>query len=176
MDSTINPDYPVYTSANIGEVLPGVITPLTWSVLGSVLEHGFVEGARYYSLMEEKPKDNIFLAYFYNRAFLNLSYLCSLAHKIPGTSVEDAKKTVLGENYSQDFSKLGKRPSGIIKTLAVSTRTFRFLFSVKRRLKSNEEEIEKLLDDSVKYRGKLDGKVGAAFSSAGGRGGGNQIQ
>ena len=35
-------------------------------------------------------------------------------------------------------------------------------------------EIKKLLDDSVRYHGKLDGKVGAAFSSAGGRGGGNE--
>ena len=35
-------------------------------------------------------------------------------------------------------------------------------------------EIKKLLDDSVRYHGKLDGKVGAAFSSSGGRGGGNE--
>ncbi len=35
-------------------------------------------------------------------------------------------------------------------------------------------EIKKLLDDSVKYHGKLDGKVGAAFSSSGGIGGGNE--
>ena len=35
-------------------------------------------------------------------------------------------------------------------------------------------DIKKLLDDSVKYHGKLDGKVGAAFSSSGGIGGGNE--
>ena len=35
-------------------------------------------------------------------------------------------------------------------------------------------EIKKLLDDSVKYHGKLDGKVGAAFSSSGAMGGGNE--
>ncbi|MGB9597937.1 MAG: flavodoxin family protein [Candidatus Poribacteria bacterium] len=35
-------------------------------------------------------------------------------------------------------------------------------------------EIKKLLDDSVKYHGKLDGKVGAAFSSSGGVAGGNE--
>jgi NAD(P)H dehydrogenase (quinone) len=35
-------------------------------------------------------------------------------------------------------------------------------------------EIKKLLDDSVSHHGELDGKVGAAFSSAGGRGGGNE--
>jgi NAD(P)H dehydrogenase (quinone) len=35
-------------------------------------------------------------------------------------------------------------------------------------------EIKKLLDESVKYHGKLEGKVGAAFSSSGGVGGGNE--
>ena len=35
-------------------------------------------------------------------------------------------------------------------------------------------QIKKLLDESVKYHGKLEGKVGGAFSSAGGIGGGNE--
>jgi NAD(P)H dehydrogenase (quinone) len=35
-------------------------------------------------------------------------------------------------------------------------------------------EIKKLLDDSVKFHGKLDGKVGAAFASSANIGGGNE--
>ncbi|MDD3629388.1 MAG: flavodoxin domain-containing protein [Actinomycetota bacterium] len=35
-------------------------------------------------------------------------------------------------------------------------------------------EIKKLFDESVKFHGKLDGKVGAAFSSSGEIGGGNE--
>jgi len=35
-------------------------------------------------------------------------------------------------------------------------------------------ELKKLFDDSVKFHGKLDGKVGAAFSSAANIGGGNE--
>lgn len=35
-------------------------------------------------------------------------------------------------------------------------------------------EIKKLIDDTVKFHGKLDGKVGAAFSSAANIGGGNE--
>lgn len=35
-------------------------------------------------------------------------------------------------------------------------------------------EIKRLLDDSVKFHGKLDGKVGAAFSSSANVGGGNE--
>lgn len=35
-------------------------------------------------------------------------------------------------------------------------------------------ELKKLIDDSVKFHGKLDGKVGAAFSSSANIGGGNE--
>lgn len=35
-------------------------------------------------------------------------------------------------------------------------------------------EIKKFLDESVKYHGKLEGKVGGAFSSSGGLAGGNE--
>ena len=35
-------------------------------------------------------------------------------------------------------------------------------------------QVKKLLDESVKYHGRLAGKVGGAFSSAGGVGGGNE--
>jgi len=35
-------------------------------------------------------------------------------------------------------------------------------------------EVKKLLDDSVKFHGRLDGKVGAAFSSSANVGGGNE--
>ncbi len=35
-------------------------------------------------------------------------------------------------------------------------------------------EIKKILDDSVKYHGRLDGKAGAAFSSSANVGGGNE--
>jgi NAD(P)H dehydrogenase (quinone) len=35
-------------------------------------------------------------------------------------------------------------------------------------------EIKKLLDDSVEFHGKLDGKIGAAFSSSANIGGGNE--
>lgn len=39
---------------------------------------------------------------------------------------------------------------------------------------SMASEIKKLLDDSIKFHGKLDGKIGGAFSSSGNIGGGNE--
>jgi NAD(P)H dehydrogenase (quinone) len=39
---------------------------------------------------------------------------------------------------------------------------------------SMASELKKLLDDSIKFHGKLDGKIGGAFSSSGNIGGGNE--
>jgi len=39
---------------------------------------------------------------------------------------------------------------------------------------SMASEVKKLLDDSIKFHGKLDGKIGGAFSSSGNIGGGNE--
>ena len=39
---------------------------------------------------------------------------------------------------------------------------------------SMASEVKKLLDDSIKLHGKLDGKIGGAFSSSGNIGGGNE--
>jgi len=39
---------------------------------------------------------------------------------------------------------------------------------------ANEEAIKLFLDDSIKFHGKLDGKIGGAFSSSGNIGGGNE--
>lgn len=39
---------------------------------------------------------------------------------------------------------------------------------------SMASEVKKLLDDSIKFHGKLDGKIGGAFSSSGSIGGGNE--
>ena len=39
---------------------------------------------------------------------------------------------------------------------------------------SMASEVKKLLDDSIEFHGKLDGKIGGAFSSSGNIGGGNE--
>lgn len=41
LDTPFDPDFPVYTRANAGEILPDPITPLSWSLIGPGLEEGF---------------------------------------------------------------------------------------------------------------------------------------
>jgi pyruvate,water dikinase len=148
MDTPIDPDYPIYTSANIGEVLPGAITPVTWSTLGEVLQKGFVEAERYYGIHDEATSDQVFLGYFSNRVFLNLAYLCAQTIRIPGTSVEDLKRTILGENDTYAFEPLvsaGNRLS-LRSSATFLAQSQAFFLSMARLVEQNERDIELLLD------------------------------
>jgi pyruvate,water dikinase len=82
------------TRANVGEVVPGPMTPLSWSVLGAFLEHGFRhEAARIHVLPDEAPP---FLVLFRRRAYLNLDLVIEVASRMPGVSTADVERLILG--------------------------------------------------------------------------------
>jgi hypothetical protein len=52
-DTTIDADFPVYSRAHTAVVLPGVLSPLAWDLLGPALEEG-VDGDRGVVLVVER--------------------------------------------------------------------------------------------------------------------------
>lgn len=92
-DTTVDPAYPEYTLSNIGEVLPGVLTPLTMSDLDS-LDYGFVKTNRDFGLMKgiEPASEMTFLGLFYGRCHINLSVIKAVAAKVPGGSASEFER------------------------------------------------------------------------------------
>ena len=43
IDDEPSPAFPLYTRGNVGEVFPTVVSPLTWSLFGPVVERGWRE-------------------------------------------------------------------------------------------------------------------------------------
>ncbi|MCA9580579.1 MAG: hypothetical protein KC416_02215 [Myxococcales bacterium] len=72
----------VWTNANVGEALPGVATPLTWSVLSVFSDHGFRKA--FGGLGCSVPDDAELVANFRGRIYLNLSEIGSIASQVPG--------------------------------------------------------------------------------------------
>lgn len=72
----------VWSNVNVGEALPGVVTPLTWSVLSGFSERGF----RYAfgSLGCTVPRDAELVGNFRGRIYLNLSEFMSILSQVPG--------------------------------------------------------------------------------------------
>jgi len=96
----------VYTRANIGEVVPGVLSPLNASLGGRVLDAGFIMLARMLGMWEpfldEVPPEVVrgeqaaYVGIFYGHAYLNLTLLTRGAALIPGTSPEALEEQYLG--------------------------------------------------------------------------------
>ncbi len=72
----------VWSNINVGEALPGVATPLTWSVLSSFSDHGFRKA--FAALGCSVPKQAQLVGNFRGRIYLNLSELSQIAAQVPG--------------------------------------------------------------------------------------------
>jgi len=83
------------TRANVGEVLPGPIAPLSWTSVVAFLEGGFQGVARRAGLL---PPDvtGPFLVHYRQRVYLNLSLCLDVGMRLPGVTLRDAERLVLG--------------------------------------------------------------------------------
>jgi len=82
------------TRANVGEVLPDPVTPLTWSTVGAFLEQGFRGVAAAAGLLPERAAP--FLVLHRRRLYLNLTLCVEVAARLPGVTAADAERLFLG--------------------------------------------------------------------------------
>lgn len=71
----------VWSSANVGEALPGVATPFTWSVASDYSESGFRKA--FATLGCSVPKNTHLVASVHGRIYLNLSKFMDVAAQVP---------------------------------------------------------------------------------------------
>ncbi len=74
----------VWSNLNVGEALPGVATPLTWSVLSKFSEVGFRRA--FAALGCSVPSDAELVGNFRGRIYLNMSEFTAIAAQVPGLS------------------------------------------------------------------------------------------
>ncbi|MDD5224013.1 MAG: PEP/pyruvate-binding domain-containing protein [bacterium] len=96
-DTPIDPRFAEYTSANISEVVPGVLTPFTLSgMIG--LETGWRLPNLELGLFElpPNPPTYIFIGFFYGRAHLNITTFRKMTAQIPGASAAEFDRPIPG--------------------------------------------------------------------------------
>lgn len=74
----------VWSNLNVGEALPGVATPLTWSVLSKFSDAGFRRA--FAALGCSVPRDAELVGNFRGRIYLNMSEFTAIAAQVPGLS------------------------------------------------------------------------------------------
>jgi phosphohistidine swiveling domain-containing protein len=72
----------VWSNVNVGEALPGVVTPFTWSVLSQFSDRGFRRA--FAALGCTVPKDAELVGAFRGRIYLNMSEFTAIASQVPG--------------------------------------------------------------------------------------------
>jgi hypothetical protein len=94
--TTVDPRYPCYSRGNIGEVVPGCVSPLGWSLMVPALEHAFRSfSARTYTLPPLGPEP-IIVGTFYRRLYLNVSVFLAMADAVPGGSRAEVRDELIG--------------------------------------------------------------------------------
>ncbi len=132
-------DNEVWTSANVQEVLPGLLTPLSMSSGSRSSQAAFVEGYRELGLIgrNESPP---WLAFFYNRAYLNVGTTRRLGSRALGSNGDSVEIQYLGGETFGDLPQesLRTRLPFIVKSLLPLGK---LLFTARSRTERYEREV-----------------------------------
>ncbi len=94
-DTTLDPDYPVLTRGNAGEIMPDIVSPLSATVFFPPLERGWRRSfTETWDVMDWPACPTTFAPIVGGRFYINISAFRRLADLTPGTSPEDIDRTL----------------------------------------------------------------------------------
>ncbi len=96
LNTPIDPRYPLYSNGNIGEVLPGCITPLSWSYIGPTIEHAFRSQGIALGVMKRSGPEYQVLGFFYHRPYICVSFMEDVAARTPGLTPDTIHEEFIG--------------------------------------------------------------------------------
>jgi pyruvate,water dikinase len=91
-------DDDLWTSANVQEILPGLLTPLTMSVFEETVPRAYTMDYQRLKLLA-KDENPVFMGLFYNRAFLNVTATRLIADRAIGGNADSLEHRYLGGEY-----------------------------------------------------------------------------
>ncbi|HSB61305.1 MAG TPA: PEP/pyruvate-binding domain-containing protein, partial [Vicinamibacteria bacterium] len=128
------------TRANVGEVLPDPVTPLTWTTVGAFLEHGFRAVAAETGLAPEDAAP--FLVLHRRRLYLNLSLSAEVAARLPGVTAAAAERLILGPSAAEARPRV--RLASLPGLVVVALRLLRLSGRLPARVRAAEEALAEL--------------------------------
>jgi phosphohistidine swiveling domain-containing protein len=103
-DPTIGSSEPgrYWTSTNLGEATPDVMSPMCWSVWADAAEISWLQAMQDFGVLSPKqvfaspdPNDRG-LSYFYGQGAFNVDAVCALVARLPGVSGRDFERDLMG--------------------------------------------------------------------------------
>jgi phosphohistidine swiveling domain-containing protein len=88
-----------YTTTNVGEAMPGVLTPLSWSLWGPVADHAMREGAYAIGVFSQSERaagaPNI-VDIFSGRVAMLVEFLALMGDRLPGSTGAEVVQGIFG--------------------------------------------------------------------------------
>jgi phosphohistidine swiveling domain-containing protein len=100
LDSKLNPD-DVYTHCNIGEIFPGVATPLTWSTSMRNMDRAMQRMYSRIATLKSFSEEPFLIVQSFGRPLMNLSQIASVARSMAGGSEADTVEAICGRPLSE---------------------------------------------------------------------------
>lgn len=136
----LNTSYPVdndiITNHNVGEMLPGAITPLTISTVVFAIDYGLRKmltdvGVAHH--IEDIPTE-LLISHYYGHLFFNMRYLYRITKAVVGASKQNLDVGLCGQILEYEQPDDFKKPNGLIR-LRNGLRYGKFMGKYKKALK-----------------------------------------
>lgn len=141
IETTLDPGLRRLTRANVGEVMPGPVTPLTETTLLEFLEHAFHEVTRQAGVRPATASR--FLVLYRRRLYLNLDLCIDVAARLPGVSTADAERLILGGGATRGLAA-GSVARHSLRTLAIVARLLRLAARLPHAVRESQRAVDAL--------------------------------
>ena len=140
LDTKPNPDH-VHTWANIGEMMPGAVTPLTYSVTGRGIDIGMQHAYRRSGVSVPHGDHVRYVAMYFGHLFLNLTMLSEIAADVAGSSKAQMCMALCG----RDIEEIPEpEPAGKLERAVNGARYFYNLLSAAKHRADLDSLLSKL--------------------------------
>jgi rifampicin phosphotransferase len=91
-----HPEAHLLTRCNVGEMMPGPVTPLTWSVFARGIDVGMQDFLVRLRVQDRIREENRFIFMFYNHLFIDMTPLYGIPRKVAFTTKADVDNSICG--------------------------------------------------------------------------------
>ncbi len=146
-------DKPIYTRGNIGEMMPGPVTPLTLSTFARAIEVGLQVFYRKIGALDQYSDKNLFVHSFYNHLFFDMNRL-----------YESTRKVFLSKKENLDFLIVGSIVPGleVNREVSLSRGVINFI-KMMRYINTASKAREKLRNLHDTFRLQCPGDIKGCF-------------
>ncbi len=128
-------DHDVNTRCNIGEIMPGAVTPLTQSTTGRGIDHGTQHMMIAAGAAQEYSQANQAVASYFGHLFINLSTLARISGAVAGSDVHQIGMSICGRHVPE---LMPVNQQNLLRRLRNGISYFTYLGTAERRVKQFE--------------------------------------